>query len=228
MKSKYNWEITLRFNEFHLIVAFIIFTHLGILNTIIPNSHTQIIEEEGTVALEDEEKAEELTLEEKLKLLRERKIMGLVYIGDQKVYNQRILDELLDSKVMTKAKLSEHVINTNFAGISNKETISKVDSANIELSEYEKKALAFKLLKKRVGSYKQCYLKYQKIDQLLEGFVDMKIHPKSNHLISQVRFSGVGQRHVINQLESCIEAELAKIYFPGELAGNTYRLKVKL
>jgi len=114
MKNKYEWTITLRFTELHLIIGAITALHFGLLDTVIPKDVSDISDDEEVIALKDA-KEEELTIEEKLRLLRERKIFGIVYIGDQKVYSKRLLDEFLDTKVINTTKLSHHNTSAGFS-----------------------------------------------------------------------------------------------------------------
>jgi hypothetical protein len=194
------------------------------------------IELENNITIADKKKSdksttEELT-EEELKmtplerLMRQRKRYGIHYLGEVEVRYKSKLSKLFDSNDFKKIDFDQlSKISTNLKASNNNHKTVFNDYKRLELTENEKKKIAFSLLKNGKKEYKKCYRKFQNQDQLLEGFVELRVNPNVN---SKVKFSGIGQKSIVNNLESCIRMKVSRLNFPLELNGSTYKLKVLL
>lgn len=234
MKSKYQWTLTLKFTELHIIYFLVIVAHIVFLYIAVDkDDYYSYLPEDAKTRIaksEDDQKAKEereLSTLEKLKLLQSNQYYGLVYRGNVEQKYQSKLAKLLGTNFSNNIQRFSNE-SSNYT-LSTEETRAIQNSdISIKLTEAELNNFALNLLKQQKTEYSKCYHRFQKLDELLEGHVDLKITTGANQVTPVVNFKGVGQKNVIRQLEGCIANNIRTIHFPTVLNNKTYKLKILL
>lgn len=229
MKTKYRWNISFTLSEFHLFSFFVILIHVGVLMSTVnfdPYENLSEEEKEKIAKLKEEKKEEELSIQERLKRRRKTNYFGITYLGNVDLKNKSRLSHLLSKNIVKTEQSFDNQSNLYQLKESKGEEVPL--SKNIEFTEKELNEYTLSLLKKNKPQYKKCYYKFQQKDDLLEGYVDLKVNMGNGQVRSAVKFQGVGQKSIVKQLESCIIASIEAISFPAILNGKKYKLKVIL
>lgn len=139
------------------------------------------------------------------------------------------------SKLSKLVELNIKNKNQNFKNDSNLYASSKItphkeisSQQNIELTDKELNSYTLKLLKINKKKYTQCYRKFQQLDELLEGHINLRVKTGLTSITPSVKFQGIGRRDIIKKLEICIESKIRAIEFPAILAEKQYKLKIML
>ena len=232
MQTKYNWVFTFKITELHIFAFVVILLH-GILLTRTVNfdPYENLSKEEKEILArhkeEVEKKKKELLLDDKFNNLTSRKLYGINYLGNVEIRYKSKLSKLVELDIKSK--------NQNFNNDSNLYATSKNTTKNqsnsqqkIELTDKELNSYTLKLLKKNKIKYTQCYRKFQQLDELLEGHVNLRVKTGQTSITPSVKFQGIGRRDIVKKLENCIESRIRAIEFPAILAGKQYKLKIML